>query len=159
MEAELNGMEVVSKEIQWYISMLRELNIFLTLPITINVDNNASLAVARDLISNARTKYYRITQHYIKYLTVKGVAKWTKVPGTSLFVDMLTKPLPYSILREHRNQLIGFQGLLGSGENITTNYLGSEYSSNNKGDGPVGSSVYQARQETAICVEINKSEI
>ena len=99
-------------------------------------------------------KYYRITQHYIKHLTVSNLVKWVKVPGTELYVDMLTKPLPYPIMTQHRNKLIGFQGMRDVN---TIAYIGSEYSSSTLGDGPIGQSVHSAKEDTAHAREINNS--
>ena len=64
-EAECNSAEAVLKEVEWYRGLLVELFISITKPVTVFQDNQTAIKLSNDCIAHQRTKYFRISQHYI----------------------------------------------------------------------------------------------
>ena len=91
-EAETSALEFVCKEIESTKSLLEELGFQLELPVTVFQDNNAAIRLAKDHPVNApRTKYFRISQAYIRMLVDKGVIRVEYLPSQEHPCDILNK--------------------------------------------------------------------
>ena len=80
-EAELNGLEFVGKEVEWVGDFLKELEIEAPRPFKVWQDNAAALALTKDPVMRPRTKYFRIAQHYVRWLQVVGKAEYLHKAG------------------------------------------------------------------------------
>ena len=129
-EAESNGLEYVCKEAQWYRDFLNELQIDVSYPFPVFQDNRGALTLTEDPKNRQRTKYFRISQHYIRSQRILGKLEFLHRDGKLLDCDMLTKPLFFPDLSRCREGLMGDQNVLKKKN------FGKEFSSDNDGDGP-----------------------
>jgi histone deacetylase 1/2 len=111
-EAELNGLEFVGKEVEWVGDFLNELQILAKRPFTVFQDNDAALALTKDPVMRPRTKYFRIAQHYVRWLQVVGKAKYEHRPGADLCADFLTKLQPRARFVVDKRTLMGNQNCM-----------------------------------------------
>ena len=129
-EAESNGLEIVCKEAQWYRDFLNELEIDVSYAFPVSQDNKGALTLTEDPKNRPRTKYFRISQAYIRSQRILGKLKFVKKDGKLLTCDMLNKLLYYPEFSRHRSCLLGDQTVLKK------NNTGKEWSSDEIGDGP-----------------------
>ena len=109
LEAEFNGLEFVCRELEWTCDFLAELKINVPKPVQVFQDNMGALALAKDPIMRPRTKYFRISQHYVRWCRMVGKADFHNRAGSELVADMLTKPLGLADFTRHRKLLMGPQ--------------------------------------------------
>ena len=129
-EAESNGLEECCGEVEWYRDFLTELHINIEGPTPVWQDNNGALSLTKDPTMRQRTKYFRISQDYIRWCGTVGKVVFMKMLGKDMCVDMLNKCLSYPTFSLHRRFLMGDQSLLKNRQ------YGKEYSSDDMGDGP-----------------------
>ena len=128
-EAESNGLEECCGEAEWYRDFLTELDISIEGPTPMWQDNNGALSLTKDPTMRQRTKYFRISQDYIRWCGVTGKVAFKKMLGKDMCCDMLNKCLSYPTYSIHRRFLMGDQSLLKDIQ------CGKEYSSDVTGDG------------------------
>ena len=109
LEAEFNGLEFVCRELEWTCDFLAELKINVPKPVQVFQDNMGALALAKDPIMRPRTKYFRISQHYVRWCRMVGKVDFYHRAGRELVADMLTKPLGLVDFTRHRKVLMGPQ--------------------------------------------------
>ena len=129
-EAESNGLELVCKEAQWYRDFLNELEIDVSYSFPVHQDNKGALTLTEDPKNRPRTKYFRISQAYIRSQRVLEKLKFVKKDGKLLICDMLNKLLYFPEFSRHRSGLLGNQNVLKKPDK------GKEFSSDSEGDGP-----------------------
>ena len=129
-EAESNGLELVSKEAQWYRDFCNELHIEVNYAFPVLQDNKGALTLTDDPKNRPRTKYFRISQHFIRSQRMLGNLQFLHRQGTLLACDMLTKPLFFPAFQGHRASLLGNQDVPKKKD------AGKEFSSDYTGDGP-----------------------
>jgi len=57
-------------------------------------DNQGAISLAKDMTGHARTKHFRIRQHYLRQLTRDRVIDVRHVSSKRQLADVLTKGLP-----------------------------------------------------------------
>ena len=129
-EAESNGLEYICKEAQWYRDFLNELQIDVSYAFPTFQDNKGALTLTEDPKNRQRTKYFRISQHFIRSQRIFGKLEFLHRDGKLLDCDMLTKPLFFPDLSRCRDGLMGDQNVLKKSS------VGKEFSSDYTGDGP-----------------------
>ena len=108
-EAECNAVEAVLKEIEWYRGLLMELNISITKPVVVFQDNQTAIRLSNDCIAHQRTKYFRISQHYIRWCVANGYATLDYLQTNKMWCDALTKAVPFPALSTHLPRIMGPQ--------------------------------------------------
>ena len=108
-EAEISALEFVCKEIEWTKSLLEELGFQLELPVTIFQDNNAAIRLAKDPVNAPRTKYFRISQAYIRMLVNKGVIRVEYLPSQEHPCDILNKVTTKRAQLKHLPKVLGHE--------------------------------------------------
>lgn len=140
-ESESNGLEVVCKEGQWYRDFLNELEIDVKYAFPVAQDNKGALTLTEDPKNRPRTKYFRISQAYIRSQRVLGNLEFFKKDGKLLNCDMLNKLLYFPEFSRHRSGLLGNQNVLKKSDK------GKEFSSDSEGDGPRVALVEESKVE------------
>ena len=108
-EAETNGSEQLVRNIEWYRNFLMELQIHLRTATPVSQDNTTTLRLTEDCIMQARTKYYRITQHYLRYMVSSNTVRFEYRPSKSMWCDALNKGISYPQFSQHIEPLMGDQ--------------------------------------------------
>jgi hypothetical protein len=90
-EAECNGMEIGCREIEWTKGILNELAVKFALPIKMWQDNMGSIKLSVECLSPSRTKYYRISQAYVRWCTDIGLIKTEYLASDEHPCDVLNK--------------------------------------------------------------------
>jgi hypothetical protein len=109
-EAECNGVETVCKEIEWVKGLLGELGFQVLTPIPIWEDNHAAIRLSEDPIFPNRTKYYRISQAYVRWCRNTGLIKVQYLESKQHPCDLLNKLVTKPSLKQHLPALMGEQG-------------------------------------------------
>lgn len=113
-ESEYMGLTQATKEATWLRLLMTELGLIESndqsgteirtaeneCAITVNGDNQGSIALANNPVFHARTKHIDIQHHYIRDEITAGRIKLVYVPTTSMIADGLTKPLSH--IKFHR---------------------------------------------------------
>ena len=91
-------------EIQW----LHEVGLKVPLPVTLNIDNMATVLDAGSPIRrfSQRTKHFLIAEKYLNQCVEMGVVKIVHRTGTELDADAMTKALPGCVLKKHMQTLL-----------------------------------------------------
>jgi hypothetical protein len=108
-ESECNGVEAVLKEVEWYRGLLMELLIKLGEPTVVYQDNQTTIRLSEDCIAHQRTKYYRISQHYIRWCVANELAVLEYKSTDHMWCDVLTKEVSYPALTKHIPSIMGDQ--------------------------------------------------
>ena len=89
-----------------------ELQIHLRTATPVSQDNTTTLRLTEDCIMQARTKYYRITQHYLRYMVSSNTVRFEYRPSKSMWCDALNKGISYPQFSQHIEPLMGIQSKL-----------------------------------------------
>lgn len=108
-ESETNAVEAVFKEVEWYRGLLMELFISVTKPVVTLQDNQTTIKLSNDCIAHQRTKYFRISQHYIRWCVANGYALLDYLQTNKMWCDALTKAIPFAALSTHLPRIMGPQ--------------------------------------------------
>jgi hypothetical protein len=108
-EAETNGAEMLAREIEWYRAFLQQLGVVIDRPTNVSQDNQTTIRLTEDGIMHARTKYYRITQHYLRWCVSEGILKLEYRPSKEMWCDLLNKGVDNLQFQKHLSRLIGDQ--------------------------------------------------
>nr|GEZ02508.1 ribonuclease H-like domain-containing protein [Tanacetum cinerariifolium] len=92
-EAEYRAMNSVTCEIIWIMKNLKELNVKVSLPVTINCDNSSTIQIAANSVFYERTKYFEIESFFLREKVVAGIVKTVKVKSEDNVADVVTKSL------------------------------------------------------------------
>ena len=91
-EAEYVALSYATQEAVWFRKLLSDLG-EPPLLVTIMEDNQGAIAIAKNPILHARTKYIDIRYHYIHEAVQNEVIKLQYCPSQEMIADILTKPL------------------------------------------------------------------
>jgi hypothetical protein len=108
-EAEWNGVEEVCKVIEWFKGFLDEVGTKVDLPVPIWEDNSTAIKLSKEPINPARTKYYRIAQHYVRWCTNSGLVKVSYLASLDHPCDLLNKFSSKHVLKKHLTNIMGSQ--------------------------------------------------
>ncbi|XP_072154388.1 uncharacterized protein [Bemisia tabaci] len=92
-EAEYLSLSDASKEAIYLKNLLEELT-GISGPITLNCDNQSTLALAENPVHHRRTKHIDVRHHYIREQVENKQIILNYVPDEQMVADVLTKPIP-----------------------------------------------------------------
>lgn len=92
-EAEYRAMGEVTKELLWLKSLLREIGVDHTEPMTLMCDSQPAIHISNNPVFHGKTKHVGTQCHFIRDEIVKGVIKPQHVPTEDQLADILTKAL------------------------------------------------------------------
>lgn len=92
-EAEYMAAAAATKEAIWLKTFLSELNFSKTHPITLQIDNQSAILLAKNAMFHERTKHIAIRYHFIREKLEEGEICVEYVPTNEQVADVLTKPL------------------------------------------------------------------
>ena len=102
------------REMMYVIQWLHEVGLKVQLPVTLHIDNMATVTDAGSPIRrfSQRTKHFLISEKYAQQCSEMGLVKIIHRAGADLDADAMTKALPGSVLKKHTTTLLN-----GSAEN------------------------------------------
>jgi hypothetical protein len=93
VEAEYMAECQAVKEAMWLRSLLGELGLGTTVPMTILTDSQGAMALAKNPEHHQRSKHIDIRYHFIREQVAQGAIDLVYIPTTDMAADQLTKPL------------------------------------------------------------------
>ncbi|GJT72124.1 ribonuclease H-like domain-containing protein [Tanacetum coccineum] len=93
IEAQYRAMNSVTCEVIWIMKILNELNVKVSLPITINCDNSSAIQIAANLVFHEKTKHIEIELFFLREKVVTAIVKTVKVKSEDNVGDVFTKGL------------------------------------------------------------------
>jgi hypothetical protein len=106
-EAEYMAAAAATKEAIWLKTFISELNFSETHPITLHIDNQSAILLAKNSMFHERTKHIAIRYHFIREKLEEGEISVEYVPTNEQVADVLTKPLA----REKHGRFVEGMGL------------------------------------------------
>ena len=102
MEAEYMALTDAAKEIKWIRQLFDELHYEITpRPSTVfKMDNQGTLALAKNLVHHTLSKHIDIKHHYIRETIAQGIVWLEHVSTSNMAVDFLIKPLGHVRLQK-----------------------------------------------------------
>ena len=105
-EAEYISLATASREAVWLGKVVTELlGESNKEPITMNVDNQSAIAVAKNSIVSCKTKHVDVKYHFVRDLVRNNIIKLQYCPTENMTADILTKPLDKVKFEKFRNML------------------------------------------------------
>ena len=104
-EAETMAAVQASKEALWISHLLKQLQISVTLPIRIWVDNKSAIEILKNPVCLFRTKHMGIQTQFVRELVEDEILEFQYVPTAMQAADSLTKALTPAKMEEGRKQL------------------------------------------------------
>ncbi|GKE62118.1 ribonuclease H-like domain-containing protein [Tanacetum coccineum] len=87
------AMNSVTCEVIKIMKILNELNVKVSLPVTINYDNSSEIQIATNLVFHQRTKHFEIKLVFLREKVVVGIVKTVKVKSEDNVADVFTNGL------------------------------------------------------------------
>ena len=91
-EAEYMALSDCSRQCVWVHQLLKELGYYVK-PIQISGDNQGSIFIAQNPVTEKRSKHVDIRYHYIREVIERGLVEVNYIPGEDNPADLLTKNL------------------------------------------------------------------
>ena len=95
------------KELLWTYQMLCKMGINIKLPMRILEDNQATICIADNPISQRRTRYVDIRYHFVRDFINDGTVTVEYCPTSQMLADILTKSMHKPIFEGLRDKIIG----------------------------------------------------
>ena len=92
-ESEYRAMSETMSELVWMAGLLRDLQIPLSLPLTLYYDNKVAQYIAANPVFHNRTKHLDIDCHYVRDKLQEGFLKTSYISSHCQLADIMTKPL------------------------------------------------------------------
>lgn len=92
-ESEYIALVAVCNEIKWLVMLFSELNIRVTLPVKVYMDNTSAKALAENPGQHQRSKHINLKYHVVRDYVKKGLVHLEYVPSEENIADLLTKSL------------------------------------------------------------------
>ena len=106
-EAEYAAASYASKEVAFVRNVCLELNVNLSGPLCLAVDNTAAIKIAENRGVTARTKHFSDSIHYIRHMLDHLILKLRYISTDKQLADGFTKPLAKSPFRSWCSHLLG----------------------------------------------------
>jgi hypothetical protein len=91
-EAEYYAMSEAAQEATYLRRILDFLQVNISQPTTIYIDNRSAIALAKNPIQHTRAKHIDIKFHYNREVQEKGIVIFTPIASADNLADILTKP-------------------------------------------------------------------
>jgi len=104
-ESEYVAITHAAKEGLWIHSLISQLFPRKLDPMTLFLDNQSAVALAKDHQYHACTKHINICFHFIRYVIENGSIQCIYCPTDNMVTDMLTKALPSMKVKHFMSQL------------------------------------------------------
>lgn len=91
-EAKYTSMSTTASELVWSASLLKDLQVPVSLPITLYCDNKAAKHIAENPVFHERTKHLNIDCHYVRDKIQEGFLMTKHVPSAEQLADLMTNP-------------------------------------------------------------------
>ena len=101
-EAEYSALTTGTKECIWLQDLLLELDVQITKPTVMHVDNTAAIALTQNSVLHARTKHVAIHMHFVRQEILKGRISIVYTPTDLQIADYLTKSVSVVVLQNCR---------------------------------------------------------
>ena len=92
-EAEYRSMSATTSELEWIHSLMQDLYLSPTVPITLFCDNKAAQHIAQNPVFHDKTKHIRTDCHYTRDKILEGFLQTAHIPSREQLADLMTKPL------------------------------------------------------------------
>ncbi|XP_069150994.1 uncharacterized mitochondrial protein AtMg00810-like [Solanum lycopersicum] len=92
-EAEYRAMASTVAEIVWTVGLFQELEVDISLPVSVHSDSTSALQIAANPVFHERTKHIDIDCHFIREKIKDGMLITVYLPSSEQPADMLTKAL------------------------------------------------------------------
>lgn len=102
-EAEYMALSATVQEASWWQGLTAQFGA--TGPISINCDNQSTIAIAKNGGYNPRTKHIDIRHHYIRDALERRIINIKYIESDNQLADGLTKPLPRMKLEKNREAI------------------------------------------------------
>lgn len=105
-KAEYRSLANTAAELNWTVSMIKEMGITLKLPLKLACDNLAAKYLARNPVYHGKTKHVVISYHFVLEQVGLGQLEIEHVRLEDQPADILTKPLPTTMFNRMKSNLI-----------------------------------------------------
>ncbi|XP_021838405.2 uncharacterized mitochondrial protein AtMg00810-like [Spinacia oleracea] len=95
-EAEYRSMSATASELVWIQGLLEDLQVNISLPVTLYCDNTSAEHLAQNPMFHDKTKHLKRDMHYVREQVEAGFIQTSHVSSSQQLADLLTKPLPSS---------------------------------------------------------------
>ncbi|GAB2285852.1 hypothetical protein Dimus_039724 [Dionaea muscipula] len=93
-EAEYVAIAAAVSHCIWLRQLLEEMHLLHDQPTIIGIDNQSTIAIAKNPVYHDRSKHIDVCFHFLRDLVANGVVKLVHVKTQDQLADVLTKPLP-----------------------------------------------------------------
>ena len=107
-EAEYRSMSATASELVWVHGLLEDLQMHISLPITMYCDNSSAEHLAQNPKFHEKTKHLKRDVHYVREQVEEGFIQTAHVTSSAQLADVLTKSLASS----HHHSLCSKLGLI-----------------------------------------------
>jgi hypothetical protein len=90
----------VTCEAVWLVNLMNELNVSITLPISLLCDNNAAMSIASNPVFHERTKHFEVDLFFLREKISSGFIKPQSIMSKDQLADLFTKGL---LVGQHEN--------------------------------------------------------
>ena len=93
-EAEYVALSTATQEAAWIRRLLSDFHVPLEQATIIMEDNQGAICIARNPVTQTRTKHIDVRYHYVREALAEGTIDLQYCPTETMVADILTKPLP-----------------------------------------------------------------
>lgn len=108
VESDYRALYGTIAELVWMAGILRDLQVLISLPVTLHCNNKAAQYIAANPVFHNRTMHLDIDCHYIRDKIADGFMETSHFSSKLQLADIMTKPLPAA----HHHQLSVKLGLV-----------------------------------------------
>ena len=108
-KAEYMALTASTQEAMFLQMLAEDFGRSIVTPINLHGDNQGSLALVKNPISNNRSKHIDIKFHFIREKYTMGLIDLTYVPSNDKIADVMTRPVSRIKLNEFKDRLFGQQ--------------------------------------------------
>ena len=110
-EAEYRALATTAAELSWIRMIIKDLCVFLSLPLMLWCDNVSALALASNPIFHARTKHIEADYHFIREKVLGKELKLNFISTLNQLADIFTKALSSPWFLDLAHKLMSFPPL------------------------------------------------
>jgi hypothetical protein len=103
-ESEYRALSSSVKDVLWLQQILKCFDV-VPRPFPVKSDNTGAIQASRNHTTTPHTKHIELHVHFLRERVQRSEVDITHIPGTDNPADLLTKPLPRSMLEEFRQRM------------------------------------------------------